>query len=152
MKRRFVSLLATGITAVIACVSFPLSVSAAYDINGGYHSYHHTVVNTYTKDSFSSGTGWKSKKVGDLVRTNSSTGNSFDAGEVTAYYNYNIAFNDKAYTAITSELYNCYYDGFVNSDGSTKYSQTIYGNDVTTPTLTGIKTNNDVVYRGYVYW
>ncbi|MDE6425464.1 MAG: hypothetical protein K2K89_04920 [Ruminococcus sp.] len=152
MKKRIISVLAFSIVAAICVTASSLSTSAVGDINGGTHSYYGLASATYTYSDFGISTSWRSKKVGDLVRTNSNTGNSFDAGEVTAYYNYNIGSGDKAYTSVDNHLYNCYYDCLVNSNGSTEYSNTVYGGPVTSPTLNGIGTGNGVYFRGTTYW
>ncbi len=170
MNRRLLSLALSATTALTLMTTLPTSASAYYDLEGNYHNCRHMLTMTWNSTHFygvsAHGTKLKSDLVGTLyytTTTSSGIRKSYKAADVTAYYKGGI-FSDKAYTVI--DPYLCkqlYFDGYVNIFGKTKYTlgnlgYTQYVGHVTqavafqTETLTGIDRDEDVKYRGTLYW
>lgn len=158
MNQKFLAVIGAAVLSLsaMAVTSFP--TSAAYDNNGGYHANARTNYASYTRYSFGSGTGWKQKWAASLKRPYYQSGQLLEAGYVTAYYNYDIAYaHDKAYTQIRRIRNDSGFDGTVTNltMGQTVYGPYALGNSqlyVTTGNLTGIVTGNSVRFRGVVYW
>ncbi|MBR5364186.1 MAG: hypothetical protein IK134_12805 [Oscillospiraceae bacterium] len=156
MNKKFLSVIGAAVLSLSAMTVTSVPASAAYDNNGGYHANARSNYATFTRYSFSSGFGWKSKYAASLKRPYYQSGQLIETGYVTAFYNYDVAYgHDKAYTQITGIRNDSGFDGSVTNmdNGATSWSSFTWGNSVvTTGSQKGIKTGSYVKFRGVVYW